>query len=195
MTYKITKEQLPMHVCDAMDDYPVSHLLQEGSWKRKRILAIGESPALDGRILSWRAFYTQVWKLVASGKRFNELFQWYGWGIEDISFTELCKCVLWPERQLLVSCAPKCWKHLLQQIKYIQPELIIILWKHTLDIFNTMSSMHIPIASLSEQHIDEISCKFLTLYHPSPINPKSKALNTAIMEKYSSALHMLCDRL
>ncbi|MBP6911048.1 hypothetical protein KBC03_05700 [Patescibacteria group bacterium] len=91
------------------------------------MLAIGESPALDGWILSGKAFYTKAGKLVPSGKRFNELFEPLGFSIEEISFTELCKCVLGTERCLLASCAPKCRSHLQKQIEALQPSLIIVL--------------------------------------------------------------------
>jgi len=153
MHAKISRDQLPRHICDTIDDTPTSYLLQIWKWRYKKILAIGESPALDGWILSGKAFYTKEGRLVASGKRFNELFESFWFTIEDISFTELCKCVLWTERQLLVSCAPKCRTHLHKQIEELQPTLIIILGKHTLDILNHTIGKSIPLGVLSTQEI------------------------------------------
>lgn len=192
---KITQDQLPRHICERIDETPTSYLLQEWKGKWRKVLVIGESPALNGWILSWRAFYTQEGKLVASGKRFNELFESFWVRIEDVSFTELCKCILGTERKLLASCAPKCWKHLAKQIEEVKPSLIIILGKHTLDILNSTTSKTIPMWTLSAQEFAWKKYQFLTLYHPSPVNPKSRVWNQEIIHKNRAWLQDLCDSL
>lgn len=48
----ITQAELPWHICDRIDNAPLAHLFQEGKGKRKKVLVIGESPALNGWILS-----------------------------------------------------------------------------------------------------------------------------------------------
>lgn len=75
MNSTLTQDQLPRHICEKINETPTSYLLQVGKGKRKKVLVIGESPALNGRILSGKAFYTKEGKLVPSGKRFNELFE------------------------------------------------------------------------------------------------------------------------
>lgn len=193
--HKLTQDQLPRHVCEKINDMPVDHLFQVGKVKWSKILVIWESPALNWWILSGKAFYTTDGKLVPSGKRFNELFARFWFGIEDVWFTELCKCVLWPRRDLLVSCWPKCRWHLCKQLEEYDCKIIIVLGVHTLGIMNKVSWKNIPVAELSKQEINGREYTFLPLYHPSPINPRSKAINQAIVERNYDALNKLFDML
>ncbi len=178
----ITLKDVPYHSCETIDTQSVDYFLQLWVWKYKKILVLGESPALNGWVLSGRAFYTISGKLVASGKRFNELFAPFGFGIEDVSFSEICKCIVGKERNLLKSCTPKCAEHLLRQIAYCEPELIIILWKHTLALFEKMYSTACPFGELIQIDLWDKNYNLFSLYHPSPIHPKSMGWNKELLK-------------
>ena len=170
---------LPRHHCDSIDEMGLDFFLQSGQGKGKKILVIGESPALNGRIESGRAFYTKSGKIVPSGKRFNELRAGLGVTIEEVGFTELCKCVLGKERNLLTSCGGKSWGHLARQIESVQPGLIVILGAHTLEIFNGLSGQTYQTGVMG--HFGNAT--LLGIYHPSPIHPKSHERNKEIMAR------------
>ena len=68
-----------------------SVILQEG---RTNFIIVGESPALDGWIKSGRAFYNSEGNLQASGRVLARLLSILDLSIDDIYFTECCKCVL-----------------------------------------------------------------------------------------------------
>lgn len=180
---KISQSDLPYHTCDSIDSQWVDFFLQKWKGKLSKVLVLGESPALNGRVLSWRAFYTQDGKLVASWKRFNELFAEFGFGIEDVSFSEICKCIVGKERALLKTCSPKCAWHLLRQIEYCKPKLIIILWKHTLELFAAMYNVDIPFAEVVSIALWDQQYTLFSLYHPSPIHPKSMEWNRELIRK------------
>ena len=63
-------------------------------------IVIGESPAKDGWIISKRAFYNKENKLQASGKVLEKLLNNIGLSINDIYFTECCKCIIGDRKQL-----------------------------------------------------------------------------------------------
>lgn len=67
---------------------------------KSRILVLGESPAKDGWIVTGRAFYNKDNKLQASGKVLDRLLNLSRLTIDDINFTEVCKCVITDHKQL-----------------------------------------------------------------------------------------------
>ena len=69
---------------------------------KSRILVLGESPAKDGWIVSGKAFYNKDGKLQATGKVLQKLLNLCGLDIEDINFTECCKCVITDRSRLRV---------------------------------------------------------------------------------------------
>ena len=74
---------------------------------KSKILILGESPAKDGWILSGRAFYNSEGKLQATGKVLNQLLILCGLTIDDINFTEVCKCII-ADRKKLRECCGNC---------------------------------------------------------------------------------------
>lgn len=188
MMKTLLQKDLPYHTCDTINSQWVDFFLQQWKGKFAKILVLGESPALNGWVLSGRAFYTVDGKLVASGKRFNELFNEFWFGIEDVSFSEICKCILWKERQLLKTCAPKCADHLLKQIKHSKPTLIIILGKHTLEMFEKMYDTTVEFGNIVDVMLGDNTYKIFSIYHPSPIHPKSMEWNKDIVKKNASEL-------
>lgn len=73
---------LPKLICDT---------IKKGE---SRFLILGESPAKDGWIQSGRAFYNSKGQFQASGKVLEKLLNLIGLSIDDINFTECCKCII-----------------------------------------------------------------------------------------------------
>ena len=67
---------------------------------KSRILVLGESPAKDGWIVSKRAFYNKDGKFQASGKVLERLLNLVDLSIDDINFTEVCKCIIEDRKKL-----------------------------------------------------------------------------------------------
>lgn len=61
---------------------------------KSKILVLGESPAKDGWIASGKAFYNKDGKLQATGKVLQKLLNLCNLTIDDINFTECCKCII-----------------------------------------------------------------------------------------------------
>ena len=91
---------------------------------RSRILILGESPAKDGWIISGRAFYKQAGKLQATGKILNKLLNLCGLTIDDINFTEVCKCII-SDRKRLRDCCNNCKPILFKQIDEFDCDIIL----------------------------------------------------------------------
>ena len=68
---------------------PTCNSFKEG---KSNILIVGESPAKDGWLKSGKAFYDVNNNLQATGKILAKLLNLLNLTIEDISFTECCKC-------------------------------------------------------------------------------------------------------
>jgi uracil-DNA glycosylase family 4 len=176
------------HFCNSIEGYDLHHLLQIGVGEKSKILIVGESPALNGWILSGRAFYTDKGKLVPSGVRLNKLFAPFDFQIEECSFTEICKCFIGKDRKLLKVCGNKCWPIFVKQVELINPEIIITLGVETLKIFNTQLKTDINVGNLEQIEISNRKIHFLPIYHPSPVNPKSQKWNEEIMSVNKSEI-------
>lgn len=68
--------------------------------KNTEILFVGESPAKNGWILTGKAFYDINNRLLPTGKVLNQLLKIINLTIDDITFTEACKCHI-PDRKIL----------------------------------------------------------------------------------------------
>ena len=171
------------HYCNDVENYDLSFLLQIGIGVRSKILIVGESPAANGWILSGKAFYNDKGKLVPSGVRLNKLLKSLNFSLEECSFTEICKCVIGNERNLLKTCGNKCWKIFVKQIKGNDFKLIIPLGLETLRIFNNQLTSHYEVGKLAEIKIKNKDYYFLPLFHPSPINPRGLERNLKIVKE------------
>ena len=80
-----------------------------------KILILGESPAKGGWIESGRAFYNKKGKLHATGKILERLLNLCDLSLEDINFTECCKCII-EDRKALRKCMNNCKSILFKQI-------------------------------------------------------------------------------
>jgi uracil-DNA glycosylase family 4 len=179
------------HYCENVDGFPTRKFLQEGRGLGKRVLIVGEAPANNGWRKSGRAFYTTEGKLLPSGRNLNELLKGYGLSVENCGFTELVKCYVGKDRQLLSSCGEKTWPIFLKQLKSQDFLLVIILGVKTLEIFNKLSGLNLRIGELKRICLDRQYYNFLPIFHPSPISPHSRSRNEQIFKSLDRKLREL----
>lgn len=148
-----------------------------------RVLVLGESPALDGWIKSGRAFYNNEGKLQASGKILEKLLNLCDLSIDDINFTEVCKCVIL-DRKTLRTCSQNCSQILKKQLNVFDIDIILPMGK-----FPTETILGVRINKLSDvvgkiHKININGCEkiVIPIYHTSPINPLSYKRNENIFK-------------
>lgn len=137
-----------------------------------RILVLGESPAKDGWIVTGRAFYNKDNKLQASGKVLDRLLNLSGLTIDDINFTEVCKCVI-TDRKQLRNCCNNCKEILFKQLEKFDFDIILPMGQ-----FPTETILGIKIARLSDVvgkvqkiKVGNTEKIVIPIYHTSPANP------------------------
>lgn len=152
-------------------------------------IIIGENPAKDGWIESKRAFYNTKGKLQASGRVLEKLLNNIGFSINDIYFTECCKCII-EDRNKLENCSKNCMPILLEQLNDTPCKIIL-----TMGLHPTQALLNKKIQKYSNYVGKEFDFeingrKFLLLpiYHPSPLNPKGYKENVPIFEKLKSII-------
>lgn len=152
--------------------------------KNTDILFVGESPAKNGWILTGRAFYDKNSKLLPTGRILNKLLGILDLTIDDITFTEACKCHI-PNRKLLKETSQNCLQYLKEQICILQPKIIIPLGEYPTRIllnrnnfkkFGDVAGKRFPVI------INKYKLIIIPIYHPSPINPNGYKLNIPIFE-------------
>ncbi len=180
-----------LHVCDNISKFPLNKFFQIGTSKGKKVLIVGESPALNGWIKSGRAFYTVGGKLVPSGRNLNKLLLPIGLSVELCGFTEIVKCFLGKDRKTIVNCGKKCWPIFLKQLESKDFELIITLGKETMRVFNEILNNNFEIGKISRVKINRRNYSLLPIYHPSPISPYNHKRNTEIMVQLNNELNFL----
>lgn len=165
-------------VCGDLLKLDASCLLQHGNTP---FVIIGESPAKDGWIISKKAFYNKDGKLQASGKVLSKLLAIIDYKIEDIYFTECCKCVI-EDRKILAKCAVNCRALLYRQLENIDCDLIL-----TMGLYPSQILLNKKIAKFADYvgkifniKIGQKSFKLIPIYHPSPLNPKGYKDNVPI---------------
>lgn len=110
----------------------------------------------------------------------NQLFDIIDRNIFETTFLESVKC--YPlERKNLKTCSSNCKNIMLEQLKILNPKLIITLGefptRNLLDFkFNKFADVVGKIYEVNDY-------KILPIYHPSPISPKSYTGNIPIFEK------------
>lgn len=147
-------------------------------------IIIGESPAKDGWIESKKAFYNTKGNLQASGRVLEKLLNNIGYSIDDIYFSECCKCII-DDRKQLEKCSKNCMPILLEQLKEIPCKIIL-----TMGLHPTQALLNKKIKKYSDYVGKEINLQIgdkkyllLPIYHPSPLNPKGYKENVPIFER------------
>lgn len=137
-----------------------------------RILILGESPTKDGWIVSGKAFYNKDGKLQATGKILNKLLNLCELTIDDINFTEVCKCII-DDRKSLRKCSENCKPILLKQLENFDCDIILPMGQ-----FPTETVLGIKINKLSDVVGKKFKINFgnttklvVPIYHTSPANP------------------------
>lgn len=104
----------------------------------------------------------------AAGKFLDEMLSIIKLKREDVYIANVVKCRPPGNRDPLPEEAQACWPWLLEQIKIIDPKLIVTLGKHSMErFFPTMRISQIHGKAL-RKNIDEIGTKvFYALYHPA----------------------------
>ena len=153
--------------------------------KDNDIVLVGEAPANNG----WRKSH-KLWcdingKVLPSGVVLQKLFDIIDRNIFETTFLESVKC--YPlERKNLKICSSKCKNIMLEQLRILNPKLII-----TLGEFPTRNLLNFKFNKFSDVvgKIYEVNgYKILPIYHPSPISPKSYKGNIPIFEKMKELL-------
>lgn len=178
-----------VHLCNS--PLNVGDYLQVGTGLGRHVLIVGEAPAPNGWRLSGRAFYTTGGRLLPSGVRLNELLQPFGVTVETSHFTELVKCFVGDRRSLLRSCAAKTFPLLEQQIKSVDPKLIIFLGKATHDTLERCVNSPLPFGEIHTRVIGDGERALLSIYHPSPISPIAQTRNREIFARLSMHIAQL----
>lgn len=150
---------------------------------KTKFIIIGESPAKDGWIQSKKAFYNDSGKLQASGRVLEKLLNDIGLTVEDIYFTECCKCII-EDRAKLEKCSNNCKPILYKQLEAIPCNVII-----TMGLHPTQALLNKKIKKFADyvgKEFDlEVNCrkyKLIPIYHPSPLNPKGYKGNVEIFK-------------
>lgn len=148
------------------------------------ILFVGESPAKNGWILTGKAFYDINNKLLPTGKVLNELLKILNLTIDDITFTESCKCYI-SDRKLLKKISINCFNFLERQIKELNSKIIIPLGEHPtrLLIDKDFKKFGDVVGKVYKRDILGNTVLIIPIYHTSPINPKGYKDNIFIFEK------------
>ena len=165
--------------CDKLvDKFPNDETVFLG--KDQTVVLVGEAPANNG----WRKSH-KLWcdingKVLPSGVVLQKLFNIIDRNIFETKFLESVKC--YPlERKKLKTCSSNCKSIMLEQLRILNPKLII-----TLGEFPTRNLLNFKFNKFADVvgNIYEVNdYKILPIYHPSPISPKSYKGNIPIFKK------------
>lgn len=151
---------------------------------KTNFIIIGESPAKDGWIESKKAFYNVSGKLQGSGRILEKLLNNIGLSINDIYFTECCKCII-EERKNLEKCSNNCLPILIEQLNKLPCNVII-----TMGLHPTQALLKTKIKKFADYVGNEFDIelgnkkyKLIPIYHTSPLNPKGYKNNVPIFDK------------
>ena len=151
---------------------------------KTNFIVIGESPTKDGWIESKKAFYNVSGKLQASGRILEKLLNNIGLSIDDIYFTECCKCII-EERKNLEKCSQNCMPLLVEQLSKLPCEIILTMGLHpTQALLNTKIKKFADyVGRVFEIELGNKKYKLIPIYHPSPLNPKGYKENVPIFNE------------
>ncbi|MBQ9790153.1 MAG: uracil-DNA glycosylase family protein [Clostridia bacterium] len=157
---------------------------------KSRVLVLGESPAKDGWIQSGRAFFNSSGKLQATGKVLNELLGTCGLSIDDINFTECCKCII-SDRKSLRKCMANCKPILFAQLDAFDCDIILPMGQFPTEVILGEKINKLKDFVGREFLVDFGKTKKLVIpiYHTSPANPLCRKGNIPIFEKISKIIN------
>jgi uracil-DNA glycosylase len=104
----------------------------------------------------------------AAGKFLDEMLELIKLKREDVYIANVVKCRPPENRDPLPEEATACWPWLLEQIKIIQPKLIVTLGRHSMERFLSRQKISQLHGTLVKKTIPGIGQQnFYTLYHPA----------------------------
>lgn len=176
---QVDKKVYSCKSCDKLvDKFPDDVTVFLG--KDNDIVLVGEAPANNGWRKSHKLWTDLNGKVLPSGLVLQKLFDIIDRNIFETTFLESVKC--YPlERKNLKTCSSNCKNIMLEQLKILNPKLIITLGefptRNLLDFkFNKFADVVGKIYEVNDY-------KILPIYHPSPISPKSYKGNVPIFER------------
>ncbi len=176
---QVDKKVYSCKSCDKLvDKFPNDATVFLG--KDNDIVLVGEAPANNGWRKSHKLWTDLNGRVLPSGIVLQKLFDIIDRNIFETTFLESVKC--YPlERKNLKTCSSNCKNIMLEQLKILNPKLIITLGefptRNLLDFkFNKFADVVGKIYIVNEY-------KILPIYHPSPISPKSYKGNVPIFER------------
>jgi len=177
---KIEKE---IQDCRKCKDLPKLTCNTISHGKNTEILFVGESPAKNGWMITGRAFYNENDKLLPTGKVLNELLKILDLTIDDITFTEACKCHI-PDRKLLKVASENCFSFLEKQIMELGSKIIVPLGEHPTRVLikEDFKKFGDVVGQIYNVELNNKTVLVIPIYHPSPINPKGYKGNIDIFK-------------
>lgn len=139
---------------------------------KSRVLVLGESPAKDGWIVSGKAFYNKDGKLQASGRILNKLLNLCNMTIDDINFTEVCKCVI-ADRKMLRQCCDNCKPILFKQLDKFECDVILPMGQFPTETIlgRRVNKLSDVVGKVFKIKFGETTKTVVPVYHTSPANP------------------------
>lgn len=155
---------------------------------KTNFIIIGESPAKDGWIESHRAFYNTKGKLQGSGRVLAKLLDILGLTLDDIYFTECCKCLI--ERKDFACCAKNCKPFLVEQLNNIDCNIILPMGVYPTQVLLDMKVDRFGdiVGGRFNRRLGDKEFVIIPIYHTSPLNPKGYKENVPIFEGLKSVL-------
>lgn len=165
--------------CDNLvEKFPNSNTVSIG--KCNDIVILGEAPANNGWRKSGIAWYDINGKLLPSGVVLEKLLKIINIKLNDTYFLEAVKC--FPKnRNYLKKCNNNCFKYAKEQIKIINPKIVLVLGDSAFKAITDIKYKKYSEVVGNIYEIDRI--KYIPIYHPSPISPKSYEGNIPIFNK------------
>ena len=164
MSKQIQLDQLnkKMLACQKCDLRANCHQVVPGEGNASaKILFIGEGPGKKEDKLG-RPF------VGSAGKFLNEMLNIINLKREDIYIANVVKCRPPENRDPLPDEIATCWPWLLEQIKVIQPKLIVTLGRHSMERFLPGFKISVVHGTAMRREIEGIGKQvFYVLYHPA----------------------------
>lgn len=156
---------------------------------KSKILVLGESPAKDGWIQSGRAFYNKEGKLQATGKILEKLLNLCNLSINDINFTECCKCII-SDRKTLRTCMQNCKPILFSQLDSFDCDIILTMGQYPTEVIlnEKIDKLKDYVGKEFLINFGKTTKRVIPIYHTSPANPLCYKGNEEIFIKLNQEI-------
>jgi uracil-DNA glycosylase family 4 len=144
----------------------------------KGILLIGESPHKKW-LITGSPFRDEKNRLLPSARNIEKYLVILGYDLKDVALIEIVKCVV-EDRKNLSVMMENCSGYLMDQVKELNPQRVIILGQKSVGVVAKILSQDLKM--LSRTIVD--GREYIALYHPSPINQNNHKRNLAFLVHY-----------